>query len=177
MGRGKGACSIMTRVEGRTSRNSRMRQVNVPAKCSVCAKQFNGEEDLRSHIKLSMTCDLRNFIRIKNCFIRVKESHGEEEAEEEASKQEEATVEGHITKELYMEAVGLELRGIITIEEEEEEEEEQEEEEEEESKWWEEEHIVGGCRPEEGWRRWVVHGWPSTTLLHSLRGCFTLRSS
>ena len=173
MGRGQGACAIMARVERRASRNSRMRQVNVAAKCSVCAEQLKGEGDMRSHIKLSMTCDLRNFIRIKNCYIRVKEGHGEVEAEEETSGQEEAAVEGHITKELYMEAVGLELRGIITMEEEEEE----KEEEEEESRWWEEDHIVGGWRPEEGWRSWVVSGWPPSSLIHSLRACFTLRSA
>ena len=116
----------------RQTRNSRMRHAPpLPIKCSVCHLEMSGRSDLREHMQSSPICDLRNFILLRPCYVRVARGHlkqfeanmgpfEEEDVLTESSgtdksirTKDEETV-GFIPKQVFMEALGLDLRGIIT---------------------------------------------------------------
>merc|ERR1712107_464542 len=116
----------------RQTRNSRMRHAPpLPIKCSVCHLELSGRSDLREHMQSSPICDLRNFILLRPCYVRVARGHlkqfeanmgpfEEEDVLNESSGTDksigtldEETV-GFIPKQVFMEALGLDLRGIIT---------------------------------------------------------------
>ena len=116
----------------RQTRNSRMRHAPpLPIKCSVCHLEMSGRSDLKEHMQSSPICDLRNFILLRPCYVRVarghlkqfeaKKGHLEEEnvltessgTNKSIRTKDEETV-GFIPKQVFMEALGLELRGIIT---------------------------------------------------------------
>jgi len=116
----------------RQTRNSRMRHAPpLPIKCSVCHLELSGRSDLREHMQSSPICDLRNFILLRPCYVRVARGHvkqfeanmgpfEEEDVLGESSGTnksigtlDEETV-GFIPKQVFMEALGLDLRGIIT---------------------------------------------------------------
>merc|ERR1712004_554804 len=116
----------------RQTRNSRMRHAPpLPIKCSVCHLEMSGRSDLREHMQSSPICDLRNFILLRPCYVWVARGHmkqfeanmgpfEEEDVLTESSGTDksigtldEETV-GFIPKQVFMEALGLDLRGIIT---------------------------------------------------------------
>ena len=110
----------------RQSRNSQFRNAPpLPVECSVCRLKLSGSAGLREHVRGSPICDLRNFILIKRCCVKIARSHvALLSANRERGDLEEASGEresvggldpggGFISKQLYMEALGLNLRGAI----------------------------------------------------------------
>merc|ERR1712004_591347 len=60
----------------RQTRNSRMRHAPpLPIKCSVCHLELSGRSDLKEHMQSSPICDLRNFILLRPCYVRVARGH------------------------------------------------------------------------------------------------------
>ena len=115
----------------RQSRNSRFRNAPpLPVECSVCQLKLSGSAGLKEHVRGSPICDLRNFILIKRCYVKIARSHVELLSANkgggcgESGNLDEALGEvelvggldhggGYISKQLYMEALGLDLRGSI----------------------------------------------------------------
>ena len=116
----------------RQTRNSGMRHAPpLPIKCSVCHLELSGRSDLREHMQSSPICDLRNFILLRPCYVRVARGHVKQfEANKGPFEEEDVLTEssgtdksigtldeetvGFIPKQVFMEALGLDLRGIIT---------------------------------------------------------------
>ena len=101
----------------RLTRNSQMRNAPLlPVKCSVCCFTLNGSEGLKEHVRVSPICDIRNFILIKRCYVKIANGHrgllGGKRGLDEASVKLDLGG-GFISKQLYMEALGLELRGTV----------------------------------------------------------------
>ena len=128
-----------SKFKGRRSRNSQFRNAPpLPVECSVCRLKLHGSAGLKVHVRGSPICDLRNFILIKRCCVRIARSHVEllsgnkvggcgERSDLDESPGDEVEVVGgldtgggYISKQLYMEALGLDLRGTIMDDDEEE---------------------------------------------------------
>jgi len=107
---------------GRQSRNSQFRNAPpLPVECSVCRLKLSGSAGLKEHVRGSPVCDLRNFILIKRCYVKIARSHMELLNGKEGGGcggSGEASIGevdggGYISKQLYMEALGLDLRGAL----------------------------------------------------------------
>jgi len=93
--------------------------------------ELSGRSDLREHMQSSPICDLRNFILLRPCYVRVARGHVKQfEANMVPFEEEDVLTEssgtdksigtldeesfGFIPKQIFMKALGLDLRGIIT---------------------------------------------------------------